>query len=61
MTEPHELTATEASAKIDAGTLTAEALVESCIARIEAREHSVRAWKYIDVQAARTQAKALDR
>ena len=61
MTEPHELTATEASAKIDAGTLTAEALVESCIERIEAREHSVRAWKYIDVQAARTQAKALDR
>ena len=61
MTEPHELTATEASAKIDAGTLPAEALVESCIERIEAREHSVRAWKYIDVQAARTQAKALDR
>jgi len=61
MTEPHELTATEASAKIDAGTLTAETLVESCIERIEAREHSVRAWKYIDVQAARTQAKALDR
>ena len=61
MTEPHELTATEASAKIDAGTLTAETLVESCIERIEAREHSVRAWKYIDVQGARTQAKALDR
>ena len=36
MTEPHELTATEASAKIDAGTLTAEALVESCIERIDA-------------------------
>ena len=61
MTEPHELTATEASARIDAGELTAETLVESCIERIEARESAVRAWKHFDADAARQQAKALDR
>lgn len=61
MTEPHELTATEASARIDAGELTVETLVESCIERIEARESAVRAWKHFDADAARAQAKALDR
>ena len=59
MTEPHELTATEASARIDAGELTAETLVESCIERIEARESAVRAWKHFDADAARQQANGL--
>lgn len=61
MTEPFELSATEASAQIDAGTLTVEALIESCIGRIEAREDDVRAWKYFDPDDARKQAKALDK
>ncbi len=61
MTEPFELDATDAAARIDAGSLTAEALIESCISRIEAREDDVRAWKHFDADAVRRQAKALDR
>ena len=61
MTEPFELDATDAAARIDAGSLTAEALIESCISRIEAREDDVRAWKHFDADAVRKQAKALDR
>jgi Asp-tRNA(Asn)/Glu-tRNA(Gln) amidotransferase A subunit family amidase len=61
MTEPFELTATEAASRIDAGNLTAEALIASCIERIEAREDAVRAWKHFDPEAALTQARALDR
>src|SRR6266404_928411 len=34
MTEPNALTATELSTRIDAGTLTAEAIVRSCLERI---------------------------
>ena len=61
MTEPYELTATEASMQMDADELTAETLVESCIERIEARESVWRAWKHFEADAARTQAKSLDR
>ena len=61
MTDPHELSATEAAVRIDDGDLTSEALIESCIERITAREDDVRAWKYFDADAARAQAKALDR
>lgn len=61
MTEPYELTATEASMQMDADELTAETLLESCIERIEARESVVRAWKHFEADAARTQAKSLDR
>ena len=60
MTEPYELSAVEAARHIAAGSLTVEALTESCIARIEAREDAVRAWKYFDPADARAQASALD-
>ena len=53
MTEPYELTATEASMQMDADELTAETLVESCIERIAARENVVRAWKHFEADAAR--------
>lgn len=61
MTEPFEFTAIEAAARIDAGSLTCETLIESCIDRITAREDDVQAWKYFNAEAARAQAKALDR
>ncbi len=61
MIEPFELNATDAAARIDAGSLTVETLIESCISRIEAREDDVRAWKHFDADAVRRQAKALDR
>lgn len=61
MTEPFALSATEAAAQIDAGTLTAETLVASCIERINAREADVLAWKYFNPDAALAQARALDK
>ena len=46
-TEPHRLSAVEMVSRIEAGTLTAEAVVQSCIARIREREPVVRAWAHI--------------
>src|SRR5580698_9003723 len=45
--EPHRLSAIEMAAAIDAGNLTAEAIVASCLERIRAREPVVRAWTHI--------------
>ena len=39
MTEFHELSALEASAKIKSGDLTAEALMRSCFERIDERDY----------------------
>jgi Asp-tRNA(Asn)/Glu-tRNA(Gln) amidotransferase A subunit family amidase len=61
MAEPHELSVAAAAAEIAAGRLTAEALVESCLARIAEREPTVGAWEFLDRVQARTQARALDR
>ncbi len=61
MIEPFELSASDAATRIDSGSLTVEALIESCIGRIEAREADVRAWKHFDLEAARTQARTLDK
>ena len=61
MAEPHELSVAAAAAEIAAGRLTAEALVESCLAHIAEREATVGAWAFLDRVQARTQARALDR
>jgi len=58
---PNRLTACEASRAIAAGELTAEALAAACLDRIREREASVRAWAFIDPEAALEQARALDR
>jgi len=50
--EPHRLTAVEMAARIEAGTLTAEAIVQSCLERISDREPVVRAWTHIAGDAA---------
>ncbi len=42
--KPHRLGVADAAAAIAAGTLTATALAESCLARIAARDAEVRAW-----------------
>lgn len=60
MTEPCLLSAAEAAAAIAAGTLTSEALTASCLARIAAREPEVRAWAWLDPEAALAQARARD-
>jgi hypothetical protein len=50
--EPHRLTAVEMAGRIEAGTLTAEAIVQSCLERISDREPVVRAWTHIAGDAA---------
>jgi Asp-tRNA(Asn)/Glu-tRNA(Gln) amidotransferase A subunit family amidase len=57
----HQLSAAEAAARIAAGKLTSEALVEACLARIKEREDTVQAWAFYDGEAALAQARARDR
>jgi aspartyl-tRNA(Asn)/glutamyl-tRNA(Gln) amidotransferase subunit A len=45
---PHELPVREAAAAIRAGRLTAEALVEACLQRIDALEPALQAWAAVD-------------
>ncbi len=55
--DPSRLTATEARARIAAGTLSALALTEACLARIAVREPEVHAWAHVaDTSAVRTAA-----
>ena len=54
------LTASEAVARLEAGTLTAEALVRDCLERIEARA-AVKAWVSIDPEWAQRVARAIDK
>jgi Asp-tRNA(Asn)/Glu-tRNA(Gln) amidotransferase A subunit family amidase len=61
MSQPlHMLTASEAAARIARGEITSEALVRSCLERIEAREPDVGAWAFIDRDRAVAAARALD-
>jgi len=57
----HDLTAAEAAPLIARGELSSEALVQSCLERIAAREPAVQAWEFLDPELALTQARALDR
>ena len=59
MTEPYELTATEGLRAMEAGALTAEAWVASCLERIREREESVLAWEYLDRDGALARARAM--
>jgi Asp-tRNA(Asn)/Glu-tRNA(Gln) amidotransferase A subunit family amidase len=54
------LGATEAVARIEAGTLTAETLVRDCLDRIAEREPVVKAWAFLDPAQAIAQARAAD-
>jgi amidase len=54
------LSATEAVARIEAGTLTAEMLVRDCLDRIAEREPVVKAWAFHDPAQAISQARAAD-
>jgi Asp-tRNA(Asn)/Glu-tRNA(Gln) amidotransferase A subunit family amidase len=60
-TELNELSAGAAARRIARGELSATALVESCLARIAAREAVVGAWQYLDPDAALAEARARDR
>ena len=56
----NELSAVELSKAVKAGQLTSEAIVCSCLERIEAREADVQAWAYIDTERALAEARAVD-
>jgi len=58
---PNELGAAEAARMIAEGRLTAEALVRSCLERIDAREREVHAWVAFDPDLAIAEARARDR
>jgi amidase len=60
MIEPADLDVTSASILMEKGKLTAEALMASCIARVEAREDTVQAWAYMDADLALDAARACD-
>jgi Asp-tRNA(Asn)/Glu-tRNA(Gln) amidotransferase A subunit family amidase len=59
--EPHRLSAVEMIGQIEAGTLSAEAVVRSCLDRIVEREPVVRAWSHIAGEAALAGARAARR
>src|SRR5579872_3644019 len=59
--EPHRLSAVEMAARIDAGDLTAEAVVQSCLERIREREPVVRAWTHIGGNEALAAARVASR
>mgnify|MGYP001616969181 CR=1 FL=1 len=54
------LSATDAARAIRDGALSAEQLVEACLARIREAEPNVQAWQYLDPAHALAQARALD-
>jgi amidase len=60
MAELHELTAIEAAALMENGEISSEDLVRDCLARIEAREETVRAWQYLDPDFAVAEAQKAD-
>ncbi len=61
MSDPVELSASEAAARIAVGKLTSEALVEAYLSRIKAREPEIGAWAYIDPDQALAEARARDK
>ena len=58
--DPARLGASEAARRIAEGSLTSEALVRACLARIEQRERLVQAWAALDPEAALERARAAD-
>jgi len=60
MSGAERLTASEAAARLAAGTLTAEALIRDCLDRVRARAE-VKAWVWLDPEQALAQARAVDR
>jgi amidase len=61
MSDPARLSASTAAEAIAAGWLTSEALTRACLARIAARDDSVRAWAFLDPELALAAARAADR
>lgn len=60
MSGAERLTASEAAARLEAGSLTAEELVRDCLDRIEARS-AIKAWVWLDPEWALRVARAIDK
>ena len=60
MPNPNELTAAEAARAIAEGRLTAVALAEACLDRIDALDERLRAWVYVDRETVLADAKTAD-
>ena len=56
----HEMSASVAAAQIRNGSLSCEALMEACLARVVEREPQVGAWQFIDPKRALAQAREAD-
>src|ERR1051326_7458907 len=61
MADLFRLSATEAASRIGEGKLTSEALVRSCLERIDSRDAQVKAWVHLDREFALAQARECDR
>src|SRR5580698_2369865 len=61
MSTPNTLTATQIAQQIDAGRLTAEAVIQAHLERIDKRDADVLAWTHLARDAALQHAKVLDR
>jgi Asp-tRNA(Asn)/Glu-tRNA(Gln) amidotransferase A subunit family amidase len=59
--QPNRLPATALARLVEAGELTAEAIVRSCLDRIAEREPVIRAWTHLAAEAALAAARASDR
>src|SRR3954463_51391 len=59
--EPHRLSAVVLARRIEAGELTAETIVRSCLDRIRDRDPVVRAWAWLDPEQALGAARDCDR
>jgi amidase len=61
MADLFRLSASEAAARVREGKLTSEALVRSCLERIDSRDSQVKAWVHLDRDFALAQARECDR
>lgn len=59
-TDLNRLTATEAAAKLAAGDVSSQELVQACLDQVGRRENDLHAWAYIDPEHALAQARACD-
>jgi Asp-tRNA(Asn)/Glu-tRNA(Gln) amidotransferase A subunit family amidase len=60
MRQLNQLSASEAARRLAARDITAEQMARACLARIEEREATVRAWIHVDADAVLAGARALD-
>ncbi len=61
MTDLHTLSLSALAARLRAGDTTATAIAEACLARVEAREDTVKAWQFVDPERVLEQAARRDR